>query len=60
MEAKNKPLDWKEAVSLEELIRERFSKNRESDLIEMIKMLPPGLREKCRRIWIDEQKKRRN
>lgn len=52
-------IEWRDAMTLEEMIRERFSKNRESDLIEMIKLLPPGLRDKCRRIWIEEQKKRR-
>ena len=52
-------IDWKDAVTLEELIRERFEKNRESDLIQMIKLLPPGLREKCRKVWSDELEKRK-
>lgn len=51
--------EWNPYLSLEELIRERFEKKRESDLIEMIKLLPPGLREKCRRIWKEELEKRK-
>ncbi len=56
---KPEPIEWRDAITLEELIRERFEKRREFDLIEMIRLLPPGLREKCRRIWSEETKKRR-
>lgn len=55
----NTQIDWNEAMNLEELIRDAFDKKKERSLIEMIKILPPGLREKCRRIWMEETEKRK-
>jgi hypothetical protein len=58
-----KPEDvkWEEATTLEQLVVKLIQENRESELLPILKNLPPALKEKYRKLWkLAQEEKRKN